>query len=504
MSDELHFTSQRINELWAILRREIPRETPAYLVGGAVRDLLRGRPIHDLDLLINGPVRPLARRAANIIHGAYYVMDEERDTVRVIDQAGDGSPIYLDFCGLRALDLETDLRERDFTLNAIAVDLHDPQHLIDPTGGAADLRAKLLRACGPHSMESDPVRVLRGVRLALSQGFRIPAETLTWMRDAAPLLPSISSERQRDELFRMLEGRQTASAMRLLAAVGVLLVLLPELAELPGVEQSPPHTLDVWEHTLALLNELERLWAVLVDPPAEEIGDNLWEGMALATLGRFRSGLNEHFAVSLNPNRSLRGLVFFASLYHDVAKPSTRSVEPGGRVRFLRHEERGAELAAERARRLALSQVEVQRLNRIVRQHMRIHLLAGEPNLPSRRAIFRYFRDAGPAGVDTILLSLADTLATYGPSLTRSVWQAELDTAGSLLEAWFDRPTEVVGPPRLLSGKELLVEFDLEPGPAIGRLLAVLREAQAAGEVNTRDEALAYLRENKAAILEET
>jgi tRNA nucleotidyltransferase/poly(A) polymerase len=501
MPDELKFTSQRIQELWAILQRETPRKTPAYLVGGSVRDLLRAQPVHDLDLVLTGEVRPLARRVANLIAGDFYVMDKVRDTVRVIDRASDESPIYLDFCALRAPDLDTDLRERDFTINAVAVDLHDPHHLIDPTGGVADLRAGMLRACSAQSFENDPVRVLRGVRLALSLGFHIPGETLDWMRAAVSLLPRASNERQRDELFRMLEGAQVVSAVRLLEAVGVLPVLLPELAGLPGVGQSLPHTLDVWEHTLALLTELERLWAVLVDAPTADAGANLWIGMALATLGRFRPALGEHFATILNPNRSLRGLLFFAALYHDVAKPQTRSVEPGGRVRFLRHEEQGSELAAARAHYLALSQVEIQRLKAIVRRHMRIHLLAGEQNVPTRRAIYRFFRDAGPAGVDIALLSLADTLATYGPSITQTVWQAELETARILLEAWFEKPAQAVRPARILTGSELIAEFKLEPGPAVGRLLDALREVQAAGEVSSRAEALAYLRDNLATIL---
>ena len=241
MSDELHFTNRRIRELWTLLRREAPREIPVYLVGGAVRDLLRGSPVHDLDLVINGEVRRLARRMANLIGGDFYVLDEGRDTVRVIDRAGDGAPVYLDFCTLRVPDLETDLRERDFTINAIAVDLHDPRHLIDPTGGAADLRAGLLRACTPQSFENDPVRVMRGVRLSLSLRLHIPPETLAWMRAAAPLLPRVSDERQRDEFFRMLAGSQIASTMRLLEAVGLIPVLLPELTGLSGVEQSPPY-----------------------------------------------------------------------------------------------------------------------------------------------------------------------------------------------------------------------------------------------------------------------
>ena len=161
-----------------MLRRETPPEIPA-LSGGRSG----ARPAACTPGARPGPGdgrrgSPLARRMANLIDGDFYLLDEERDTVRVIDHAGEEGPVYLDFCTLRAPDLETDLRERDFTINAIAVDLHVPRRLIDPTGGVADLRAGLLRACTPQSFANDPVRVLRGVRLAFSLGFKIPSRDI--------------------------------------------------------------------------------------------------------------------------------------------------------------------------------------------------------------------------------------------------------------------------------------------------------------------------------------
>jgi putative nucleotidyltransferase with HDIG domain len=486
----MQFASSSLEELFDILRREIPRDSSVYLVGGAVRDLLRSQPVHDLDLISTGPVRPLARRIANRLGGGFYMLDEERDTARVVDHSAEGGAIFLDFCALRAPDLEADLRDRDFTVNAIAIELHHPDRLIDPTGGAADLRAGVLRACSPGALEHDPVRVLRGVRLSFSLGYCIQPETLAYMRAAAPQLTRISAERLRDELFRMLEGRQVDAAIRLLDSLGALGLLLPELAAEKGVTQSPPHVLDVWEHTLATLKQLERLWAVLVSGAAAEDPADRLTGAAAAHLGRFREGLAAHFSAVLTPNRTLRSLIFLAALYHDIAKPQTRTVEENGRIRFFHHEEQGVDLAEERARALALSQVEIQRLQTIVGGHMRLHLLSADGGRPSSRAIFRFFRDTQEAGLDILLLSLADVRATYGETLTLPVWEAELATAQTLCEAWFDRPADVVRPPRLLSGDELMAALKLRPGPVVGRLLAEIQEAQAAGEISTRDQAL--------------
>jgi poly(A) polymerase len=493
----MYIAGSRFKELLDVIRREAAANSPVYLVGGAVRDILRNRPVHDLDLVLTERVRPLARRVANRLGGDFYMLDEERDTARVIDHSPEAGTIFLDFCSLRAPDLESDLRDRDFTVNAIAIELRHPDRLIDPTGGAQDLRAGLLRACSPQSLEHDPVRVLRGVRLSLSLNFDIQPETQAWMRQAAPLLTRISAERQRDELFRMLEGGQVTSAIHLLDTLGVLDLLLPELAALKGVTQSPPHTLDVWEHTLALLSALDAIWAALVGELPVESAPAPLVASALSRLGRYHSALADHFSAALNPNRSLRSLLFLAALYHDIAKPLTRSVEPGGRIRFLRHEDLGAATLVERARGLALSQVEIQRLESIVGQHMRIHLLANTGERPSNRAVYRFFRDAGPAGIDVILLSLADVLATYGDSLPLAVWEAELEIARALCEAWFERPTDSVRPPRLLTGDDLMAALSLPPGPTVGRLLADIQEAQAAGEITTREQAIAFAKSQK-------
>lgn len=483
----------RFEHILEVLRQEIPQNLPVYLVGGAVRDLLRGQPVHDLDLVLPGDVRPIARRVADALNGSYYLMDEERNVARVVHYSG-AERFFLDFCSLRGRDLETDLRERDFTMNAMALNLRQMERLVDPTGGAMDLKEKQLRACGPAAMRNDPIRVLRGVRLALSLNCQIQPGTLEQMRQAALMLGQSSAERQRDELFRILEGRQVHSAVRLLDLIGALSPLLPELAAMKGVAQSVPHTLEVWEHTVALLRELERVWAVLVDEFNEDTAANLVLGQAVLHLGRFRGALAEHFKTALNPNRSIRGLLFLAALYHDVAKPQTLSLASTGQVRFLGHEERGAAAAARRARSLALSQVEVQRLETVVRQHMRIHSLVATGKEPTRRAVFHYFRDCGLAGIDLVLLSLADTLATYGPTLPMTVWEAELKVAQALLTAWFDTPEKIIRPPRLISGSDLMKELNLKPGPEVGRLLAAIEEAQVEGNVTTRAEALEYAR----------
>jgi tRNA nucleotidyltransferase/poly(A) polymerase len=471
-----------------------------YLVGGAVRDIFLGRTSPDLDFAVPSNAIGLARRVADALKADYMTLDAERDTGRVIVREGEVRT-YLDFAGYRpgkgATGLEADLGARDYTINAIAYDLRE-QALLDPLEGAADLRAKRIRVCSRNALTDDPIRVLRGVRLAAMLGFHIEPQTRSAMREAAPLLESASPERLRDELFRILEGPRPDAGLRALEMLGALQAFLPELTLLKGVEQPAPHVHDVWNHTLAVVQALAGILAALDSQyDAEKTGD-LFTGLLVLRLGRFREHLAAHFQRALNADRSLRGLLFFISLYHDVAKPQTRSVEQGGRIRFFDHDQQGAEIAARRAATLHLSNAEIERVRTVIANHMRFHFhtsrMEGESKEPSRRAIYRLFRDAGDAGVELVLLGLADLRGTRGTTLTQESWVAALDVARLLLENYWEKPEETISPPRLVDGHDLMQVLGLEPGPRLGQLLEAIREAQATGKVGSREAALEFAR----------
>jgi poly(A) polymerase len=473
----------------------LPPDLPVYLVGGAVRDMLLGQEVHDLDFILPGNVLSITRRLADQVGAAFYPLDPERDYARLVLKDAQGEHLVLDFTPLQGPDLESDLRARDFTINAIAVDPRQPDKLLDPLGGAADLHAKRLRACSPSSFHDDPVRVLRAVRMAAAFGLRIMPESLGWLREAVQGLDSISPERLRDELFKILSLSQPATSLRTIEMVGALPYILPELPALKGLAQSPPHIYDVWEHTLDVLARLEAVLEALAPDYDPDKASSLALGLLVLRLGRYRQSLAQHLSNSLNPDRSPRALLFLAALYHDAGKAHTRQLDDDGRVRFFDHDLVSERLISERAQQLRLSNLEVDYLRKIVRYHMRPLLLAQNDTLPNRRVIYRFFRQAGEAGVEVCILSLADALATYGPGLPQDKWAHQLDVIRLLLEAWWEKPTESVSPPALLNGRDLIEQFGLQPGPQVGELLEAVREAQAEGRVNTRQDAFALVQE---------
>lgn len=482
--------------LLAQIQPALPPDLPIYLVGGAVRDALLNRPTHDLDFVLEGDGNQIARRVANALHVPFYPLDEERGTGRVVlsapgtDSVHASARYFLDFASFRGPDLESDLRARDFTINALAVAVRAPDQLLDPLGGAADLLAKRLRACSPTSLQDDPLRVLRAVRLAATFNLQITSETRQWMRAAVEGLDNVSPERKRDEMLRILGGQQIAASLRALDLIGALSKVFPELQILKGVTQSPPHVEDVWNHTLQTVQSLEKILGLLGslehDPDAAA---SLTVGLMVLRLGRYREPIHAHLQKPVSPDRPWQALLVLAALYHDIGKPAARQVDDAGRIRFFGHEQTGADVMAHRAHALHLSNSEITRLKTIVRHHMRPHLLAQMDKLPTRRAVYRFFRDTKEAGVDICLLALADVMGIYGTTLTQDTWNHYLDIIRELLEAWWENPEQNISPPAFLNGHDLIETFNLPPGPEIGQILEMIREAQAEGQVTTRAQA---------------
>ncbi len=206
-------------------------------------------------------------------------------------------------------------------------------------------------------------------------------------------------------------------------------------------------------------------------------------------LSQFAGDVDAHLSINVCADRDRALLLKLAALLHDIGKPQTHSLGEDERIHFYNHEPVGARIAAERLEKLRFSRDEVSRVRTVVEAHLRPSHLARTEKV-TRRAIYRYFRDTRDAGVDVVLLSLADHLATWGPNLRERRWARRLEVAELLLHHYFERWEETVAPELPVDGHDLMRELGLEPGPQIGRLLDALREAMAAGEVETREEVL--------------
>ena len=435
----------------------------AWIVGGALRDELLGRPVRDVDIAVAGDPERAAREAAAKLKGPVFRLSEAFGAWRAIDRAGGR---VFDFSALQGNTIEEDLAKRDFTVNAMARP-REGGDLIDPFGGRGDLESRTLRVLGAQAYQSDPLRALRLVRLAAELGFTSDRETESLTRAAASRVAEAAGERVFAELRRLVISDGVIDGMVLADRLGVLASVLPELSALHSVEQSHYHHLDVYDHTLevlARLIELER------DVPP-----------------RLRAVLDEPLADELTRGQALR----FGALLHDIGKPPTREVREDGRVTFMRHDRIGEEMVRTVCHRLRTSE----RLSRFVAALTRHHLVLGflvHERPLDRRQVYRYLTHTSPVEVEVTLLSCADRLATGGRNAERAT-EVHLELARELMEAALDWREQ--GPPRLpLRGDELAAELGIRPGPELGQLLGELEEAAYAGEAGTRKEAVELAR----------
>jgi poly(A) polymerase len=447
----------------------------AWVVGGTIRDELLGRPVRDVDVAVDGDPEAPARAVAAALRGPVFPLSETFGAWRVIDRSG--GRVY-DFAPLQGDTIEEDLAARDFTVNALARSLAGGE-LIDPFGGRADLEARTLRVLGPAAYESDPLRPLRLARFAAELGFTPDPETERLTAAAAPRTREAAGERIFAELRRLVLAPGVLAGLALADRLGLLRAVLPELADLHDIEQSQYHHLDVYGHTIEVLERQIDLEGRLDD--------------VFGPLGpRLRTVLDEPLADELTRGEALR----LGALLHDVGKPATRAVRPDGRITFMGHDRVGREMIRELCRRLRTSDRLSQFLGGLARHHLRLGFLVHERPL-DRRAVYRYLKATTPVEVEVTLLSCADRMATRGRNAERAT-RAHLEVAREVMSAALEWRSG--GAPRVpVRGDDLARELGIEPGPELGRLLAELEEAAYAGEARTRDEAVALarrLREN--------
>lgn len=402
----------------------------AVLVGGALRDLLLGRPVKDWDVATSATPNQTAS-----LFPRHHRLGNRHELILVI---ADGLPVEVSPFRTEPPDLLGDLAHRDFTVDAMAWSA--ARGLVDTQGGRLDLFLGLIRACGEPSARlcEDPVRGLRAVRLATELGFRVEPATWAAVCAAAPDLGGVAAERIRAELERVLLSPRPAWGLELMRRAGQLAVFFPELLEGVGCRQNQYHRYDVWSHSLLACQNT---------PP---------------------------------------GLVLrLAGLLHDVAKPRCVSADERGR-HFYNHEVVGAELAGAMLRRLRFDRQTVERVSHLVRYHMDLHFDPHQTNQSIRRMV----RRIGPQHLeDLIWLRRADRLASgtkRGDLDPGTV--ALLDRIRRLAE----EDQEVHIRDLALRGRDVLVRLGREPGPWLGHLLQELRDEVAEGAlVNDRQALMA-------------
>jgi poly(A) polymerase len=466
-------------EKMATVRQELGGEI--YLVGGAVRDLLLGRQPGDLDFTVPHHAEQWAEKLRNITNGTYVELGREEDAARVVLRQGGG----VDFSSFRdgASSIAEDLAKRDITINALAVPVHnlltgqcqgqDELPIIDSVDGLVDLEQQQVRVASKKSFSDDPLRMLRVFRCAAALDFTIEPDTLKQVQQQREIINRVATERVAYELDLIMASHRAHRTFCAMRDCGLLWEILPELRAGQGMDQPASHHLDVFEHCLEALSQMEQV---------------------LADLAHYFPTTYLVMAEYLGTKKR-QVQMKWAALFHDVGKPFTYGIneEKGGRITFYNHDLRGADILAEIAQRLRWARDDTNLIAHLIAGHMRPFFLANnqrQGNL-TFKACLRLVRKIGEHLPGLFLLAMSDALAGKGEASPEAIEQEVAGLFAHLLEVEERHVIPVRTAPPLITGNDLIEQLGLTPGPLFREILDQVEEAHMEHRISTSEEALA-------------
>ncbi|MDD5758293.1 MAG: HD domain-containing protein, partial [Desulfobulbaceae bacterium] len=385
------------------------RQLPVYFSGGVVRDWLLDTPPADLDITVMRDAMAFARDLAGALGAAYVPLSEVEGVARVVWSDGTFS---IDVSQFRegTTTIVDDLMRRDFSVNAMAVELDsvrqtlaDDGLLIDPLAGIVDLQHGVIRLAYPKALLADPLRMLRAYRFRAVFDWRIEKETRSAIAAHAPLIGQVSGERIAYELDTIFNCEQSHATVQEMVETGLLFHIFPELSPGVGLLQPSSHHLDVFGHSLETLRQIER---IILEPQAFfDFGGNVQQG------SDWHHDMQEYLGA---PRQKIR--LKYAALLHDLGKTLT-CAEKEGRITFYNHDEAGVALLKGIAARLRWSHEDSCRISQLVKQHMwpfHLHNAKTRTGI-TPKAVLKLVKAAGDDLLGLFLLVMADSLAGQGP-----------------------------------------------------------------------------------------
>ncbi len=436
--------------------------SPIYLVGGAVRDLLMGiLPEKDFDFVTQNELVRVAHLFSKTVSGNLIQWSLEPPHFRVIFYLNNNR-IEVDFSSFQGDNLYQDLLNRDFTINAMALMTDElfqegEIKIYDPLKGEKDLQKRILSITSPLSFDKDPLRVLRAIRIAKARNLTIDKKTKVEIYRHKDRLPFSAAERIRNEFFKILSFSGTRDSLNLLEDLKLLSILLPETEEIK--DQQKPNNLSRWEHSLETVEWCE--WAL----------DHLGE-----LFPKFKVDLKAHFSEEIEAGVERQSILKLGSLLHEY-----KNTFQGDR----------GNIGKEIARRFKLGKRSKRILENVISHHAQVLRIFQQEKI-NNRVYFRFFQDFDSEGLDLIVLSWADFIASF-PERFGGPLDLKLRKLVNDLVSYYFKEYLVTNPQPLISGKEIIEYFGLKEGKIIGDLLSLVAKAEAEGLLLSRKEAVSYV-----------
>ena len=439
-----------------------------YLVGGCVRDFFLGNISYDRDLIVTDEeADTFARKLSDFFNGKYIPLDEENKIYRVVlpDKIN-----YFDITNPVENSLENDIKRRDLTINAIAVNIKTGEIPSFCLGGIEDLNKKILREISEKNFTDDPLRLLRIFRFYSSLGFE-PAENLIHIASKySNLINKPAKERIEYELMKLFNGKYCAESLILMDKTGILDQLFPIVKELKQIPPNQHHHLDLFHHSIETVKQVQ----IIYENSSEEVKSH----MDRTDFGGF-------------PRITHLKL---ACLLHDIGKPSTWTIEENTqRHRFIKHDSEGEKLCVPILKNLCFSNKQIEYISYIIKKHMYPSAVVSAPDM-SEKTMMRYLRKSEDNAIDNILIAQADRLSALGPEITGEIVNNNINALNNLMDFCIETRKNIKPLPKLLDGNEIMQILNIKPSPKLGEILDTLKEAQISGDITTKEEAVNFIK----------
>lgn len=463
-----------------------------YLVGGIVRDILLHKPIHDIDISYTGNVKQFAKNVADTLGAKFFMLNEEFQTARIIYQTKDNIKRWIDVVATREKNIKQDLYLRDFTVNSIAINLLDRNKIIDPFGGALDLQRKILTVTNPNSMVDDPVRILRGIRLAVQFGWRISSETIQLIKNAAGLLNLVTNERKRDELFKILDLPNPAIAIKILIQLNLLKFCLPGLIEEDEFQRLNNFKGKIFDNTIRNIEKFVEYEELIIKRKKFDAAVDIFQANTLINLGGFREDLSNYLQTRIHEDRNFRSLSILGFLYFDLL---TQNIETCSNKNNLTDELTNL-FNNKRAtiKDLVLTKNEEKWLYLFLENSLLIDQFVTRRTEITPVFAYEFFNKTKNSGIGICLFSFARNLRNNKYSHANLEWESYLETVRFLVDAYFRHFDEWINPTTFLNGHDVMNICRVKDGKVIGKILDEIKIKIIVKELNNRQQVVDYLK----------
>ena len=435
-----------------------------YLVGGSLRDILMNKCYTDRDITVKDAEK-FAKELSEKLEGTFIILDSVNKIFRIVLNDKEN---YLDISELRGDTIDEDLLHRDFTINALAYNLENDK-LIDITSGIKDIETKTIKAVKEENFKDDPLRILRAYRFMATTGFKFDRNLNEIIKKYMPLLNQPAKERIHDEIMKLFGGKFAAKTILKMYEDRILEIIFPSVKDIEKIPKNSHHHLDLIHHVIETVKHVEIIY--------NNSENKVKEHMNRIDFGGYPR-IN-HLKI--------------AAFLHDIGKPSTWTIEEGGRHRFIKHDIKGAELAKPLLKNLKFSNKQIDYITEMIRKHIYPSNVISAPDVDAKNYM-RYIRKMNDNVIDNIILAQADRLSAQGPDVTKEMTDANINGLNKLLSFYLEIKDSLKPLPKLIDGNDVMKILNIKQSPLLGEILDGIKEAQINGDIVTKDDAIKFVK----------